>query len=203
MTSVSNTVTPISKRELLAYQADIKGAIFRQIRETFSRLKQTGFTQKDLAIKIGMNEGQLSRRLRGDYDLRLETLSDLARGLDCRIHVVLMPISSSSVLASDRAAPDAVGKSVEFRDASTSEKYDTGHRLKKHHGTISSKGSKVRERKNFSFVQAKPFARRRKERMALSDMRSFGKKPATQIRSPGTKSPLGRAKLHALYKKVI
>ncbi len=76
----------IPKRELLAYQADVKGSIFRQIRQF---IKQHGITQKTLAHRIGMNEGQLSRRLRGDYDLRLETLSDLARGLGCRIDVRL------------------------------------------------------------------------------------------------------------------
>jgi transcriptional regulator with XRE-family HTH domain len=102
VTVVNKIVTPILKRELLAYQVDVKGAIFRQIRETFARLKQNGFTQKHLAIKIGMNEGQLSRRMRGDYDLRLETLSDLARGLDCRIDVKLTPLSQSSTLETDR-----------------------------------------------------------------------------------------------------
>jgi len=40
-----------------------------------------------------MDEGQLSRRLRGDYDLRLETLSDLARGLECRMDVKLTPLA--------------------------------------------------------------------------------------------------------------
>ena len=40
-----------------------------------------------------MDEGQLSRRLRGDYDLKLETLSDLARGLECRIDVKLIPLN--------------------------------------------------------------------------------------------------------------
>src|SRR5262249_28599217 len=96
--------TPISKRELLAYQADVKGSIFRQIRQMFARLKQQGFTQKDLATRIGMNEGQLSRRLRGDYDLRLETLSDLARGLDCRIDVKLEPFpGSAAAFATDQS----------------------------------------------------------------------------------------------------
>jgi transcriptional regulator with XRE-family HTH domain len=90
MTSIS--IIPIPKRELLAYQADVKGSIFRQIRERFSHLKEGGFTQKEFAARIGMNEGQLSRRLRGDFDLRLETLSDLARGLDCRIDVELAPL---------------------------------------------------------------------------------------------------------------
>jgi transcriptional regulator with XRE-family HTH domain len=91
MSAVS--VKPISKRELLAYQADVKGSIFRQIREVLTRFKERGFTQKELADKIGMDPGQLSRRLRGDYDLQLETLSDLARGLDCRIDVKLTSIN--------------------------------------------------------------------------------------------------------------
>jgi len=84
---------PIPRRELLAYQADVKGSIFRQIRQRFARLKECGFTQKDLADLINMDRGQLSRRLRGDYDLKLETLSDLARGLDCRIDVRLTPLT--------------------------------------------------------------------------------------------------------------
>lgn len=98
---MSTAVKPISKRELLAYQADVKGSIFRQIRQILARLKEGGFTQKDLATKISMNEGQLSRRLRGDYDLQLETLSDLARGLDCRIDVKLTPLKEVRAVQSD------------------------------------------------------------------------------------------------------
>ena len=90
---MSIPITVVPKRELLAYRADIKGSIFRQIRQLFNRAKgQEGFTQKHLAKRIDMDEGQLSRRLRGDYDLKLETLSDLARGLECRIDVILTPL---------------------------------------------------------------------------------------------------------------
>jgi transcriptional regulator with XRE-family HTH domain len=109
---MSATAKPISKRELLAYQADIKGSIFRQIREMLARRKDQGFTQKELATKIGMDAGQLSRRLRGDYDLKLETLSDLARGLDCRIDVKLTPINQmvnacdKNLLRAMEEAPD-------------------------------------------------------------------------------------------------
>jgi transcriptional regulator with XRE-family HTH domain len=109
---MSAAVKRISKRELLAYQADVKGSIFRQIRELLARLKDRGFTQKELATKIGMDAGQLSRRLRGDYDLKLETLSDLARGLDCRIDVKLTPInqvmksSDRNLLKAMEEAPD-------------------------------------------------------------------------------------------------
>src|SRR5882762_7802881 len=113
---MSTAVKPIPKRELLAYQADVKGAIFRQIRQIFARLKEGGFTQKEWATKIDMNEGQLSRRLRGDYDLQLDTLSDLARGLECRIDVKLTPlreavrVQSEPHPVSDSAIDSAVRK---------------------------------------------------------------------------------------------
>jgi transcriptional regulator with XRE-family HTH domain len=98
-------VNPISKRELLAYQADVKGSIFRQIRQRYARLKAGGFTQKEYAARIDMDEGQLSRRLRGDFDLKLETLSDLARGLECRIDVKLQPLAEVAVEARDESNP--------------------------------------------------------------------------------------------------
>lgn len=82
----------IAEREFLAYRADVKGALFRNIRQRFAKLKEGGFTQKDYAAKLGMNEGQLSRLLRGDTDIRLETLSDMALGLGCRIDVTLTPL---------------------------------------------------------------------------------------------------------------
>jgi transcriptional regulator with XRE-family HTH domain len=90
------TKEPVSRRELLAYSAEAKGEIFRQIRELLNLLRESGFTQKNLADKIGIDPGQLSRQLKGDFDLRLETLSDLARGLDCRLDVKLSPIAINS-----------------------------------------------------------------------------------------------------------
>jgi transcriptional regulator with XRE-family HTH domain len=108
------TVSPIPKRELLAYQADVKGSIFRQIRQVLARMKDQGFTQKDLATRISMDEGQLSRRLRGDYDLQLETLSDLARGLDCRIEVRLTPLinAASSQTSAKPISTDHLKKEI-------------------------------------------------------------------------------------------
>ena len=89
---------PILKRELLAYRADIKNEIFRQIRLMFYRLK---VTQKELAFRLAMDEGQLSRCLRGENDMRLETFSDLARALECRLDVRLTPLAD--VVASNKA----------------------------------------------------------------------------------------------------
>ena len=87
----------ISNRELLAYRAEFRNELFRQVHERLAMLKARGFTQKEMAARLSMNEGQLSRCLRGDNDLRLETLSDLARALDCRIIANLVPLHDQSV----------------------------------------------------------------------------------------------------------
>lgn len=123
---MSKSVKPIPKRELLAYRADVKGSIFRQVRKVFAQLKDGGFTQKDLAAKIDMDEGQLSRRLRGDHDLQLDTFSDLARGLDCRIDVKLTPLVEAVRVnqeirpitdqANDNSPTRKLGRSAATRD---------------------------------------------------------------------------------------
>lgn len=109
--------TVIPKRELAAYRADAKGSIFAQIRERFSRLKNIGFTQKEFGYRIDMDEGQLSRLLRGHADLRLETLSDLARGLECRIDIQLTTLESADaeavpIIPIEAVTPDANQASI-------------------------------------------------------------------------------------------
>lgn len=94
---MSKVNEPISNRELLAYRAELRNELFRQIHKRLALLKEKGFTQKQMAKLLSMNEGQLSRVLRGDADLRLETLSDLARALGCRIRANLVPLNEQSV----------------------------------------------------------------------------------------------------------
>ena len=100
-TSVSTAVLkadPIPKRELLDYSAEVKAALFRQIWKRFRYLEQTfGFTQQHLTQRLGVGKAVISRRIRGENDMRLETLSDLARGLDCRIDVLLRPFEEIDV----------------------------------------------------------------------------------------------------------
>lgn len=95
--SVLDTKT-IRKRELLDYSADVKAALFRQIWKRFAYLEKTfQFSQVHLAKRLNVGKAVISRRLRGENDMRLETLSDLARGLNCRIDVVLTPFEQISV----------------------------------------------------------------------------------------------------------
>lgn len=86
---------PISKREFLAYSSEVKFEILRQIRLRVEDLtKSGGFDQVILAKRLGVNKSIVSRRLRGENDMGIETLSDLARGLDCRIDVKITPLDN-------------------------------------------------------------------------------------------------------------
>jgi len=83
---------PASEAELRAYRAELRTSIFRQIHARLAELREAGFTQDEMAATIGMQPSQLSRLLKGESDLQLETLSDLARGLGCRIVASVVPL---------------------------------------------------------------------------------------------------------------
>jgi transcriptional regulator with XRE-family HTH domain len=107
-------IVRIPESELAAYRAEIKGEIFRDIRHVMHEKQQNGFTQKQLAQRLGVDEGLLSRRLKGENDLQLETLADLARGLDCKLEVEVVPLSHPKFA---RAAPRASAADVVKRAA--------------------------------------------------------------------------------------
>ncbi len=83
----------IPERELLVYAATLKSDAFHELRHALNEKKKAGFTQKRLAERIGMDEGFLSRKLKGEDDLQLETLAVLARGMDYKFEVKLVPLS--------------------------------------------------------------------------------------------------------------
>jgi transcriptional regulator with XRE-family HTH domain len=187
---MTNDRVRISKRELLEYQADVKSSIFRQIRERFALLKKKGFTQKDLALKIGMNEGQLSRRLRGDYDLRLETLSDLARGLDCRIDVRLAPLSGVAHLSVDAEIFTAAEQHKPSMEPPKWERYrETRHETLKEWPKMVAKSS-------FGFERLPC-----KERSDLSWLRKRSIRPSRAAIFSPKKAPVD-TKLYALFKTI-
>ena len=107
-------VVPIPERELAVYRAEVKGEIFRDIRHLLYEKKQDGFTQKQLAQRLGIDEGLLSRRLKGENDLQLETLCDLARGLDCKLEVQVVPLSHPKYASNAPRAHDATQRAAKL-----------------------------------------------------------------------------------------
>jgi transcriptional regulator with XRE-family HTH domain len=87
----------IPEEELMAYRAELRGDLFRQIHRKLREMKAKGFTQYRMAVRLGIEPSQLSRVLRGDTDIRLETLSDLARALGCRVRSTLAPLTNETV----------------------------------------------------------------------------------------------------------
>jgi transcriptional regulator with XRE-family HTH domain len=166
-------------------------------------VKQHGVTQKTLARRIGIDEGQLSRRLRGHYDLRLETLSDLARGLECRIDVKLTPLADVGLtIEAQDAKSEASGHPVVSGGTSKWEKY---HEIRRS-GMLKERPAK--QPNNFAIEPAKTSAFKgrlyAKDRRTLSNKRGFVRRfvPRRQVTSLWFKKPSGSAKSYAFWKMV-
>ena len=46
------------------------------------RMRECGLTQKECAVKIGLSEGQLNRKLAGEYDFKQYEIHSLCRILN-------------------------------------------------------------------------------------------------------------------------
>lgn len=85
-------VHPFTDEEKEAYRLRFKHSLFRQIRALFKRRKEQGLTQKGIALRLGIDEALVSKRLRGEANLTLASLCDLARAMDARLEPVVRPL---------------------------------------------------------------------------------------------------------------
>jgi len=67
------------KAEILAYQ-------FKELR------KKKHLTQSQLAEKLGMEKGQISKIENGKFNLTLATINKIASALDARVNFILQPM---------------------------------------------------------------------------------------------------------------
>jgi transcriptional regulator with XRE-family HTH domain len=83
----------IDDEELETHRARLKLGVFRQLRALFRKLQQDKkLTQKELAHRLNVDEGLISKRLRGEANFTIDTLCDLARGMDARLDVRVVPL---------------------------------------------------------------------------------------------------------------
>lgn len=97
---------PMSAEQRQAYRLRLKSKLFRDIRGLFHRLnKEKGLTQKEIARRLEIDEALVSKRLRGDANLTLNTLCDLARAMDARVDVKVTPLADVQRAQMSTSAP--------------------------------------------------------------------------------------------------
>lgn len=64
---------------------------YRSMREVFKLRAAQGMTQDDLADRLDSDKGLISRRLNGQENMTLKTLSAMASGLDCGLNIQFIP----------------------------------------------------------------------------------------------------------------
>ena len=93
----ARTIARIPKDELDYYAAILKSSIFHQLITTFLRKqKEEGLTRTTIARRLGVSPSLITRRLDGDANMTLETLSHLAHAMNCRIETNLTDLSATT-----------------------------------------------------------------------------------------------------------
>src|SRR5689334_1840996 len=74
---------------LLMWAAEVSQAAQFEMRRAFAKeAKESGITQDEIAERLGVDKSLISRRMRGRSNPTLETLSDMARAMDCRVSLL-------------------------------------------------------------------------------------------------------------------
>jgi transcriptional regulator with XRE-family HTH domain len=79
----------ISKDDLAELWFGFKHQVLDKLQAAFraSKLKQ-----EDIASRLGKDPATVSRCLRGQRDMSLRTMHDLARGMNCRLQIEVTPL---------------------------------------------------------------------------------------------------------------
>lgn len=78
-----------------------KGELWEEYNSTLNRayiamrrsFQRSGLTQDQLAAKLGVDKGLISKRLKGVENLTLKTLSFMANAMGCRLEINYVPYS--------------------------------------------------------------------------------------------------------------
>ncbi len=83
---MSEQINTIPEEELLFEQYRLKSRFQSILIKAFRRLKlEKGITQKDIAQSLGVDPALISKRLKGETNLTIETISDLATAMEIEI----------------------------------------------------------------------------------------------------------------------
>lgn len=79
------------------FRARFRLQLFTELRALFRRRqRETGLTQNEVAARLGVDDAVISKRLNGEANLTLNTVSDLARAMEGRVDVKITAIEDFS-----------------------------------------------------------------------------------------------------------
>lgn len=102
----------LSEKEKNKFRVRFKGDVIRQLRGLFDRFaREEKLTQKELAQRVNADEALISKRLKGEANLTMNTVSDMARAMGARPELRLFAykdMSPGHAPAFDQAERDAL-----------------------------------------------------------------------------------------------
>jgi hypothetical protein len=94
MTDGRNSTNSIPDNDLREDYYDNLHTAYRNMRSAFGSRSASGVTQDDIAVKLGVDKSLISRRLNGEENLTLRTLSYMATAMECRLVIIFQPFES-------------------------------------------------------------------------------------------------------------
>ena len=73
---------------------EILSNAYRSLREAFAKRAAEGWSQDEIAARLGVDKSLVSRRLNGRENLTLRTLSQMATGLDYRLFLQFVALEN-------------------------------------------------------------------------------------------------------------
>ncbi|MCI0559889.1 MAG: helix-turn-helix domain-containing protein [Nitrososphaera sp.] len=80
--------------ELNAFYLRAKHKVLSELQRAYLA---SGMTQKEIAERLDMSEAYISRCLRGHKNMTVRTMSNIARGMDCRLDLSVTRLDTLSL----------------------------------------------------------------------------------------------------------
>jgi transcriptional regulator with XRE-family HTH domain len=85
----SAVASRISQEDLAELWFGFKHQVLEKLQTAF---RASGLKQDDIAMRLGKDPATISRCLRGQRDMNLRTMHDLARGMNFRLRIEVEPL---------------------------------------------------------------------------------------------------------------
>ena len=91
---IAATATRIPAAELAEHWFSFNHSVLNELQAAFRKLGKAAapVAQKDIAVRLGKDPATISRCLKGQQNMTLRTIHDLARGMGYKLQIRLVPL---------------------------------------------------------------------------------------------------------------